>query len=181
MLRAARLDRGLYDEVEADITATTQALSVVVIVAIASGISFALSNATRGGGAGTIVGALLFGVLAAVIGWAAQSAFVYWVGTRLFSGTATYREVLRTLGFAQSPGVLYLFSFVPVLGGLIALVAFLWTLACDFVAIREALDLDIGRTVATIVVAIIAFAIVFWLITTIFVILGIGASGLLGR
>jgi hypothetical protein len=52
--------------------------------------------------------------------------------------------------------------------------------ACDFVAIREALDFDSGRTVATIVLAIIAFAIVDWIITTVFVIVGIGAAGLLG-
>jgi hypothetical protein len=180
MLRAARLDRGLYKEVEADTTATRQALTVVVIVALASGISFGIANATRGGGAGNIAGSLIFGVAGALIGWAVQSAFIYWVGTRLFRGTATDGEVLRTLGFAQSPGVLYLFSFVPVIGGLIAVVAFLWTLACDFVAIREALELDIGRTIATIIVAIIAFAIVYWIVTTIFVVVGITASGLLG-
>ena len=181
MLRAAKLDKGLYNEVEADTTATTQALSVVVSVAIASGISFAITDATGGGGVGSIAGALIFGVLGALIGWAVQSAFIYWVGTRLFSGTTTYGEVLRTLGFAQSPGVLYLFTCIPVLGGLIAVVAFFWTLACDFVAIRETLDLDIGRTIATIIVAIIAFAIVFWILTTIFVVLGIGAVGLLSR
>jgi hypothetical protein len=105
MLRAARLDQSLYNEVEADTTATRQALVVVVIVALASGITFAISNATRGGGAGSTAGALIFGVLGTLISWAVQSVFVYWVGTRLLGGTATYGEVLRTLGFAQSPAI----------------------------------------------------------------------------
>ena len=38
MIRAARLEPDLYEEVEADQTATNQALIVVVIVALASGI-----------------------------------------------------------------------------------------------------------------------------------------------
>ena len=128
LLRAVKLDTRLYHEVGADTTATTQAISVVVLVALASGISFAITEVTRGGGAGTIVGALVLGALGALIIWAVQSAFVFLVGTRLLRGTATYSAVLRTLGFAQSPGALYLFTCIPLLGGIIALVAFVWTL-----------------------------------------------------
>ena len=36
MMRAARLDSALYEEVEADTTATSQALTVVVLVAVST-------------------------------------------------------------------------------------------------------------------------------------------------
>src|SRR5690348_15870970 len=48
MMRAARLDVILYNEVEADLNATSQALTVVVITAIAAGIGTALGAALAG-------------------------------------------------------------------------------------------------------------------------------------
>src|SRR5438128_661776 len=121
MVRAARLETGLYNEVEADTTATSQALTVVVITALAGGIGAALGQALGGRPAG-IAGGLIGGIFAELLGWLVWSYVMYFVGTRAFHGTATYGELLRTLGFANSPGVLLIFRFVPVVGGLIALV-----------------------------------------------------------
>src|SRR6185437_9739534 len=125
MIRAARLDVGLYNEVEADIGATNQALTVVVITALASGIGAAIALAIAGR-PGAAVFALIGGILSQLIGWAVWSYVMYFVGTRMFHGTASYGELLRTLGFAYSPGVLLILRFIPVLGGLIALVVFIW-------------------------------------------------------
>jgi hypothetical protein len=127
MIRAAKLEVPLYEEVEADISATNQALMVVVLVAVASGIGQALGAAIAGNSA-AIVGRLIGGVLNGLIGWAVWSYVVYFVGTRFFGGKATYGELLRTLGFAESPSVLMIFSFVPVLGGILALAVGIWTL-----------------------------------------------------
>ena len=82
MVRAARLDVQLYEEVEADLNATNQALLVVVIVALATGIGQAVSasmdvTATRG-----VVGPIIGGLLSALLGWAVWSYVVYYVGTR---------------------------------------------------------------------------------------------------
>jgi hypothetical protein len=181
MLRAAKLDKSLYNEVEADTTATTQALTVVVIVAIASGVGSAIGGAMTGHGAGAIVGALIAGVLIALVGWAVAAFFTYWAGTRFFGGTATYGELLRTLGYATSPGVLNILAFIPVLGGLILFVTSIWTLVCEFVAIREALDLDNGRTVATIIVAIIAYIVVAFVIAVVLGAIGLGVGVLSGQ
>src|SRR6266404_3608773 len=90
MIRAARIEVPLYEEVEADLTATNQALLVVVIVAIASGIGSGIA-----GGSGGVVGRLIFGLVTALLGWAVWSYVVYFVGTRFFHGTATYGELLR--------------------------------------------------------------------------------------
>ncbi len=169
MMRAAKLDSNLYEEVEANTTLTGQAATVVGIVAVCQGIGGALGAATgREGGAGLAIGALLGGIVAAFIGWVIWSYITYWVGTTFFKGTATPGEMLRTLGFAQTPGVLGIFGFIPVLGGIIGFIGSILTLIAGIVAIRQALDLDTGKAVMTAIVgwlALLAVAIIIGLIT----------------
>jgi hypothetical protein len=179
MVRAARLETSLYNEVEADTTATTQALTVVVITALAGGIGAALGQALGGRPAG-VAGGLIGGIVAELLGWLVWSYVMYFVGTRAFHGTATYGELLRTLGFANSPGVLLIFRFVPVLGGLIGLVVGIWRIIAGFIAVREALDLDTGTTLATVVVGIIAYLVVAAIIALILGAFGLGAAVLTG-
>jgi Yip1 domain len=158
MVRAARLDTQFYEEVEADRTATNHALMVVVITAIASGVGVALY-----GGYGNPVLGLFNGVARAIFGWAVFSFATYLIGVRLFGATTTWGELLRTLGFANAPGVLHVFAFIPFLGGLISVVAVVWTLAASFIGARQALDLDNGKTAVTVVLSAVATMCV-WLV-----------------
>jgi hypothetical protein len=164
MMRAARLEVPLYEEVEADLTATNQALLVVVLVAVASGIGAGLAGASPGG----LIGGLIAGLLRALIGWAVWSYVVYFVGTRFFGGTATYGELLRTLGFAYSPGVLLILAFIPIVGAILSLVVAIWTIISSFIATRQALDIDNTKTFFTILIGAVALIIVFTVITLIF-------------
>jgi hypothetical protein len=168
MMRAARLEVPLYEEVEADVTATNQALLVVVMVAVASGLGAAIGASFAGVSAAGLVGRLLSGLLSALIGWAVWSYVVYFVGTRFFGGTATYGELLRTLGFAESPSVLLIFSFIPVLGGILSFVVLIWTIVTSFIATRQALDIDNTKTVFTILIGAVALIIVVTIISLIF-------------
>jgi hypothetical protein len=168
MLRAARLEVPLYEEVEADLTATNQALLVVVLVAIASGIGGAIAASLGGASAGGLVGRLVSGLLTALIGWAVWSYVVYFVGTRFFGGTATYGELLRTLGFAESPSVLLIWSFIPVVGSILSLVVGIWTLVTSFIATRQALDIDNTKTFFTILIGAVALFVVIAIITLLY-------------
>jgi hypothetical protein len=179
MVRAARLDTALYNEVEADLNATTQALTVVVVTAVAGGIGAALGEAMAGRPAGA-VGVLIGGIISELLGWLVWSYVMYLVGTRIFNGTATYGELLRTLGFANSPGVLLILRFIPLLGGLIALIVGIWRVVTGFIAVREALDLDNGKTVATIVVGIIGYLIVALIVGLVLAAIGLGAAAVTG-
>jgi hypothetical protein len=181
MIRAGKLEIPLYEEVEADTTATNQALTVVVLGALASGIGAAIGAAmATGPGANNPGGSLLGGVISALIGWAVWSYAVYFVGTRFMGGTATYGELLRTLGFSESPLLLLVLSFIPVLGVLLSAVVGIWVLVTGFVATRQALDLDNGKTLITIVLAVIALIVVLTVLGIIFgTIFGLGFA--LGR
>ena len=134
MIGAARLDSNVYEEVEADKTATIQAIAVVVIVAIATGI----------GALGSVgVSGLLSGVIFGLISWAVWAYLTYIIGTTLFDTPDTHAdwgELARTTGFAQSPGLLRVFLFIPTLGAWIAFASSIWQLAAMVVAVRQALD-----------------------------------------
>lgn len=133
IIRAAKLDVNLYEEVEADVEATRQALAVVVLGSVAAGI---------GAGRGS-PGGLLIGGVAALGGWVVWAYLIYWIGTRLFpepQTRATHGELLRTIGFASSPGLLRVLGVVPALREIVFLLASVWVLVTTVVAVRQALD-----------------------------------------
>ena len=154
MIRAAQGDVSTYEDVERDVNATSQAAIVVLIVAIATGIGRITSDN---------VGGLIFGVIAAFVGWIVWSFVTYWVGTKIF-GTAETRatpgELLRTLGFARAPGVLNIIGLIPVLGWIIWPVTWIWSLVLGVIAIRQALDFSTGRAIGTALVALIPVLII---------------------
>lgn len=154
MIGAARLDVDTYEEVEADQSATGQAALVVGIVAIASAI-----GSLGDGGMGIVTG-----LLSAIVGWLLWAGITYVVGDKLFGGTATWGELLRTLGFAQAPGVLLVLGIIPLLGGLVQAVVGIWMLVAGIIAIRQALDFSTGRAILTAIIGWIPLAIATWIL-----------------
>jgi hypothetical protein len=174
MIRAARLDTSLYEEVEHDSSATSQAMQVVLIVALASGIGSALWKLLTLSPIDAVTG-LVGGILVAVLGWLAWALVTYIIGAKIFGGTATYGEMLRTLGFAQSPNVLLIFTGIlggiPLLGGLLRLALLIWVLLAGLIAIRQALDVGTGKAVLTAIIGWIVMVIIVGIVASIF---GIG-------
>ncbi len=148
MVGAATLDVPTYEEIEHDRAATGQAAAVVAIAAAASAI----------GSLGPAGGSLIGGVVTAFVGWMVWAAVTLAVGTLVFRGTSNMGEMLRTLGFASAPGVLYVVGILPFVGGMIGLVVWIWMLACGVVAVRQALDFTTGKAVATVVIGLIPYA-----------------------
>lgn len=149
MLRAAKLDSELYEEVEADTAALGQAAAVVTLSSIATGI-----GASGVGSLSTV----LLSTLAALVGWFLWASLIYLIGVKLLPEPQTESdigELLRTIGFASSPGILRIFGVVPVFGPLIVVVASLWMLAAMVVAVRQALDYE--GTVRAVGVCLIGF------------------------
>ncbi len=142
MLRAARLDAALYEEVEADKNAMGQAMGVVVLVSIAAGLGTARYGSSS----------IIMGTIAALMGWFIWAALIYAIGAKWLPEPQTQTdmgELLRTLGFSASPGLIRLFGFIPVLGPLIFLIGNIWMLAAMVIAVRQALDYTgTGRAIA---------------------------------
>jgi hypothetical protein len=166
MVGAAQLNDAVYEDIERDVDATGQAAIVVAIVAVCSGI-----GQLRDGG----IAGLVLAIIAAFVGWVVWAAVTYWVGKTFFktpNTEVTLGQMLRTLGFAQSPGVLRILGFIPVLGPLISLVAGIWVLVTGIVAIRTAMDFSTGRAIGTAIVGWIILVV----ITAILAFIGISLS-----
>jgi hypothetical protein len=134
MVRAAKLDPQLYEEVEADKTALGQAMGVVVLASVAGGVG--------GGGLGGLSG-FFIGTVGSLIGWFIWAGLTYLIGTRLLPEPETRAdlgELLRTIGFSSSPGLIRVLGLVPGLTGIVFFVSGVWMLTAMIIAVRQALD-----------------------------------------
>jgi hypothetical protein len=168
VIGAIRLDPATYEAVEHDTDATWQAALVVVVAAIFSGVGSS-GGQTRG---------LLGGVLASLVFWAIFALFAYLVGAYLLRGpqtSATFGEVLRTLGFSYAPSLIAILGLIPGIGSLFTFIAAIWALIASVIALRQALEVSTGRAVAVVVVAFLAMIVV---VAVIVAVLGISIVGL---
>ena len=134
MIRAAKLDIHLYEEVEADKGAMGQAMGVVVLSSVAGGIGFMQDAGMMG---------LLIGTVGSLLGWYIWAFLTYIIGTKLLPEPQTHAdhgELLRTIGFSSAPGMIRIFGIIPGLGGLVNLLAGVWMLIAMVIAVRQALD-----------------------------------------
>jgi hypothetical protein len=131
---AARLEVPVFEEIEADRSATSQALTIVVLSSLAAGIglSSGLYNAP-----------VLHRVMLALLLWVFWATSTYIVGVYLMPEPQTQTnvgELLRTIGFAASPGIVRILGMVPLIGGTLYFVSTVWMLVAMVIAIRQALD-----------------------------------------
>jgi len=153
MLRAAMLESALYEEVEAERRSLGQAL-VVVLLASAAG-------ALGAGWGGQPPLRLALEAIEPIVFWLGASLFTYMVGATFFRGVHTqtdYAEVLRTTGFAFTPGLLRVLGGLPAidLAGLHlppTILPDLWVVIASVIAVRQALDFGTARAIATFGVA----------------------------
>jgi hypothetical protein len=159
MIGAGRLHPQTFEEVEADSSATYQALLVVLLVALATGVGSLGTGGVRG---------LIVGVAIALVGWVVWAGITYLIGTTLFRTAETHAswgQLARTLGFAQSPGIFKVFGLIPVVGQVIFIAVSVWQLAAMVVAVRQALDYaSTWRAIGVVVVGFIPYAILIVLL-----------------
>ena len=162
IIRAIKLDSNLYEEVEADKGALWQAMTVVVLSSIAAGIG------VGGGFSGIITG-----TMASLISWYVWAYLTYFIGTKLLPEPQTEAdlgELLRTIGFASSPGLFRVLYFIPGIGVLIYSISSLWMLVAMIIAVRQALDYN--STLRAIGVCVIGYIFQIFILVLIFSIFG---------
>lgn len=167
MIGAALFNAQTYEEVEADQNALGQALMVVVLVTICGAIGGLIGDILDGATALGLILGLCIGLAFGIVRWALWVTVILMVGSGLLRTGATetnWSEVGRVLGFAYTPGLLSIFSWIPGIGWLIAVVAFFWTLAAAIMGVRQAMDFEnTGRAILVVVIAgVIGF--IPWLI-----------------
>jgi len=166
IVRAAKLDINLYEEVEADKGAMGQAMGVVVFSSIAAGI----------GSIGTIgVKGIIIGAITALIAWYVWAYMTYFIGAKILPEPQTkadHGELLRTIGFSSSPGLIRVLAIIPGISGIIFTVASIWMLTAMVIAVRQALDYQ--STLRAVGVCIIGWVIQAIILMILFAALGGG-------
>ena len=163
IIRAAKLDISLYEEVEHDPGAMGQAMAVVVLSGVAAGIGSIGVTGFRG---------ILVGTITAIIGWYIWAYITYMVGTKLLPEPQTradHKELLRTIGFSSAPGLIRVLGIIPLLSGLVFFVTGIWMLIAMVIAVRQALDYQSTlRAVGVCCIGWIIQGIVLWMFFSIF-------------
>jgi Yip1-like protein len=136
LIGAMACDPVTYEEVEADRSATGQALLVVVLSSVGAGIG------ARGLGSGSPQ-SMVFISAVSLVAWVLWAVVTYQIGVKLMPEPDTRSDVgelMRTIGFSAAPGMLRIFGVVP--GAAIAAFAItaVWMLVTMIVAVRQALD-----------------------------------------
>ncbi|PLX53696.1 MAG: hypothetical protein C0611_03885 [Desulfobacteraceae bacterium] len=166
IVRAAKLDINLYEEVEADKGAMGQAIGVVVLSSIAAGI----------GSIGTIgVKGIIIGAITALIAWYVWAYMTYFIGAKILPEPQTkadHGELLRTIGFSSAPGLIRVLAIIPGISGIIFAVASIWMLTAMVIAVRQALDYQ--STLRAVGVCIIGWVIQAIILMILFAALGGG-------
>ncbi|MEE9528111.1 MAG: YIP1 family protein [Syntrophobacteria bacterium] len=134
-------------------------MAVVILSSIAGGIG---TPARLG------LGGILIGTIAALVAWYIWAFLTYYIGTKLFPEPQTKADVgelLRTIGFSSSPGLIRVLGIIPFLRGLVFLVAGVWMLVAMVIAVRQALDYQSTlRAVGVCIIGWIAQALVLLLL-----------------
>jgi len=109
---------------------------------------------------------IFIGFIMALVAWVIWAYLIFLIGTRVLPEEQTQADlgqVLRTTGFASSPGILSFLGMVPLLGNFVSMVVSIWMLLAMVVAVKQALDYT--STVRAVVVSVIGW-IMYLLVTT---------------
>ena len=179
IIGALTFRRGVYAEVEADKTFTATAWILVVIFAFLNQLGSYASQSVFDWLVGTGIG-----VLTAIAGFAIAAAVINWIGRGSFGAEVTFDELVRTMGLAS------VWTMVGVLGVIAAfsdalscildpviVVSWVALVVAWFVAVHEALDLTWVKTIITVIIGFIPWAIIMILTGVVLNFLDLTATG----
>jgi len=162
ILRACKLDVNLYEEVEADKSATIQAALVVILSSLAAGVGALHLGASN----------FLMAPLLSLVSWYIWAYLIYLIGTKLFpepNTKADHGQLLRTIGFSSAPGLIRVFGFTPELMSITYIGAGIWMLVAMVIAVRQALDYEsTWRAIGVVVIGFLVQAIILIMLLRIF-------------
>ena len=154
IIRACKLDTTLYEEVEADKSATLQAALVVVLSSLAAGVGSLSLGASN----------FLMAPILSLISWYIWAYLIYLIGTKFFpepNTKADHVQLLRTIAFSSAPGLIRIFGFTPELMSITFIGAGIWMLVAMVIAVRQALDYEsTWRAIGVVLIGFLVQAIV---------------------
>ncbi len=135
IIRAALLDADMYEEIEADRTSLHQAMAVVILSSLAGSLNIGRLS----------ISGIFIGIVITLTGWIVWAYITYIIGTKLLPEARTessFTELLRTIGFSSSPGLIRVAGIIPFISGPVFFITSIWMLVAMVIAARQALDYE---------------------------------------
>lgn len=156
LIRAALFDRAVYRELRQRPTTSFVGLGMVVVVAIAFtvGVNGGIADVSVLDLGGSRLLTAMWRVNYIVFGWVIWSWEAILIGRYAFGSNATAQQMLRSLGFALTPGILFFGvaipgSFGPVTTGEIVYYStIVWILITGSLAVKETLQIGWVKGIA---------------------------------
>jgi hypothetical protein len=160
-INVAKLDLPTYRQIARDPSATTEAAVVVGAVALAAGIG-AITDS---------LGQVIVSVIGAFVWWLVFSAVTWFFGKNMFgtpSAQITAQSLMRTIGYARAPQVLYILGFIPLIGWAFAALGWCLAIVTSVVAIRETLVIGTGKALLLGLLSVIASGLIVGILGLVF-------------
>ena len=169
LLRLARLDLSVFDDVKDDVSATVPTVVVAVVASFLSGLGSWLwwnfQDFPKGGE--VFVKSFIVGSILQVGVWFLWVYVAAMILSRGLGVAADLNRIIRTMGLAFAPmaiAVLMLISFLTVPFGVIAVGA---TVLLSYVAIQAATDAQPGQVMLANIIGFVIFAIVLGILANV--------------
>ena len=163
IIAALTFKKEVYAEVEKDVEFTQTAWILVAVISFLGQIGQLPNFSGRFGG--WLISAIVT-VIFSIAGFALSAFVISWVGKKFFQADVDFGEMVRVLGLAyvwNIVGILGILGFIPALVCILAPLVFVAAIAglvSWLFAAKEALDLDWGPTIITLIIGwVISFAI----------------------
>jgi hypothetical protein len=180
LLRLARFDLTVFDEVKDEAAATAPALTVMVVASFAAGLGSWLWWATQDfplvsdkNGEAFLKTFILGGILQAAL-WFVWVYIAAMLLSRVFGAGADLNRVMRTMGLAFAPMVITILMVVDILAVPFAVIAIGATLLLSNAAMQAATDAEPQQVIVSNLAGFAVFAIVLGILGNVAQIYDIG-------
>lgn len=128
-------------------------------------------------GVGAFIAGLIGAIIAGILGLLLWAVFLH-IGAKIMGGRGDFADSFKPAVYAQTPSLLIgWLSVIPVIGWLIGIVLFIWTLVLLFLGVRELHEMETMRAVVAVVIAAVLYIIVIAIIAAILALIGIAIVG----
>jgi hypothetical protein len=147
-----------------------------ILVAIVAYLGYGTA-ANEPPGVGAFIAGLIGAIIAGILGLLLWAVFLH-IGAKIMGGRGDFADSFKPAVYAQTPSLLIgWLSVIPIIGWLIGIILFIWTLVLLFLGVRELHEMDTMKAVITVVIAAVLYIIVIAIIAAILALIGIAIVG----
>ena len=169
LIRLARLDTTVFDEVRLDAGATIPSVIVAAVATFLAGFGgwlwWTISSDFDTGGGQVFLKSAILGSIIALAMWVVWVLLVYVVLTQVFRAQADIQQLVRTMGMAAAPLGLSILMFIPGISFGIALASVALFFGLTVMAVQAATNASAAKVLVASIAGFAVWAIVLTILT----------------